>query len=82
MTANLPLVDPTKLASPVLIVHGEYDGIATVQDLLEFFARLPNPDRQFVILAGAAHAVALGINRAQFWHAVHGFLDMPPRLDV
>jgi pimeloyl-ACP methyl ester carboxylesterase len=82
MTANLPLVDPAKVASPVLIVHGEYDGIATVQDLLGFFARLPNPDRQFVILAGAAHAVALGINRAQFWHAVHGFLDMPPRLDV
>jgi len=82
MTANLPLVDPAKVLSPVLIVRGEYDGIATVQDLLAFFARLPNPDRQFVILAGAAHAVALGINRAQLWHAVHGFLDMPPRLDV
>ena len=82
MTANLPLVDPTKVAAPVLIVRGEYDGIATVQDLLNFFAKLPNPDRQFVILAGAAHAIAAGINRAQLWHTVHGFLAMPPRLDV
>ncbi|MGO8919816.1 MAG: alpha/beta hydrolase [Stellaceae bacterium] len=82
MTANLPLVDPTKLAAPVLIVRGEYDGIATVEDLLAFFARLPNPDRQFAILAGAAHAIGLGMNRAQLWHVAHSFLDMPPRLDV
>jgi alpha-beta hydrolase superfamily lysophospholipase len=82
MTANLPVVDPTEVKAPVLIVRGEYDGIATVQDLLEFFAKLPNPDRQFVILAGAAHAIAAGINRAQFWHVVHSFLSMPPRQDV
>ena len=82
MTAHLPLVDPARLRSPVMIVRGEYDGIATEQDLLNFFAKLPNPDRQFVILAGAAHAVALGNNRAQLWHVVHSFLSMPPRQDV
>ena len=37
MTANLPIVDPIKLGSPVLIVRGEYDGIATEEDLLNFF---------------------------------------------
>ncbi len=82
MTAHLPLIDPAKVASPVLVVRGEYDGIASVQDILNFFAKLPNPDRQFAILAGAAHAMTLGINRAQLWHTMHGFLDMPPRLDV
>jgi pimeloyl-ACP methyl ester carboxylesterase len=82
MTANLPLVDPTKVLAPVLILRGEYDGIATVQDLLNFFARLPNPDRQLAIIAGAAHAITLGINRAQLWHTMHAFLDMPPRLDT
>jgi pimeloyl-ACP methyl ester carboxylesterase len=68
--------------SPVLIVRGEYDGIASLEDVLGFFDRLPNPDRQFALLPGAAHAIALGLNRAQFWHTVHGFLDMPPRADV
>jgi len=82
MTANLPVVDPTGVKSPVLMVRGEFDGIATEQDLLAFFAKLPNTDRQFVLLAGAAHAIASGINRAQFWHVVHAFLDMPPRHDV
>lgn len=82
MTAHLPLVDPTKVHAPVMIVRGEYDGIATEQDLLNFYIKLPSPDRQFIVLAGAAHAVTLGNNRAQLWHVVHSFLSMPPRQDV
>jgi alpha-beta hydrolase superfamily lysophospholipase len=81
MTANLPIVDPLKVHSPVLIVRGEYDGIATEVDLINFYKRLPYADRQFIILPGAAHALSLGINRQQFWHVMRAFLDMPPRLD-
>jgi alpha-beta hydrolase superfamily lysophospholipase len=77
MTAHLPLVDPAKLLAPVLLLRGEYDGIATVDDLSDFFRRLPNGDRQFVILAGTAHSVVLGLHRQQFWHATHAFLTMP-----
>jgi pimeloyl-ACP methyl ester carboxylesterase len=82
MVAHLPLVDPAKLEAPVLMLRGQYDGIASLDDVLAFFARLPNPDRQFTLLAGAAHAIGLGLNRAQLWHALHAFLDMPPRADV
>ncbi len=82
MTANLPIVDPLKLQAPVIIVRGEYDGIATEEDLLNFFKRLPNPDRQFVMIPGATHAVAMGTNRQLLWHATRAFLDMPPRLDL
>ena len=57
MTANLPVVHPEKVLSPVLLVRGEYDGIATVADLEEFFNMLPNGDRQFIILPGTAHSV-------------------------
>jgi len=82
MVAHLPLVDPAKLEAPVLMLRGQYDGIASLDDVLAFFALLPNPDRQFTLLAGAAHAIGLGLNRAQLWHALHAFLDMPPRADV
>ena len=78
MTANLPVVDPAKVLAPVLLLRGEYDGIATVDDLTDFFKRLPNGDRQFVILPGAAHSLITSINRRQTWHAVHSFLEMPP----
>jgi len=81
MTANLPVVDPHKVHAPVMIVRGEHDGIASEEDLLDFFHQLPNPDRQFVVLPGAAHALVFGHNRHQLWHTVHAFLTMPPRRD-
>jgi pimeloyl-ACP methyl ester carboxylesterase len=77
MTANLPVVHPEKVLSPVLLVRGEYDGIATVADLEEFYNALPNGDRQFVILPGTAHSLALATNRHLFWHVTRAFLTMP-----
>src|SRR6202049_3806710 len=77
MTANLPVVDPKQVLAPVLLVRGEFDGIATVADLEEFFNKLPNGDRQFVILPGTAHSVVLATNRQLVWHVVRGFLTMP-----
>jgi alpha-beta hydrolase superfamily lysophospholipase len=78
MTAHLPVVDPAQVLAPVLLIRGEYDGIATVDDLVDFYKRLPNGDRQFVILPGTAHSVVWGLNRREFWHAMHAFLTMPP----
>ena len=77
MTANLPVVDPAKLSTPVLLTRGQYDGIATMADLGDFFGRLAGGDNQFVVLPDAAHALVLGKNRAQFWHVMHAFLSMP-----
>ncbi len=81
MTANLPVIDPQKIHAPVLVARGEYDGIATDADCLNFYRKLPNSDRQFVILPGMAHSLVLGLNRHQLWHVTRAFLEMPPRLD-
>ena len=77
MTSKLPLVDPKKVLCPVQLIRGEYDGIATVDDLQDFFKQLPSGDRQFVILPGMAHSVVLGKNRQVFWHAMKSFLEAP-----
>src|SRR2546423_7989694 len=82
MTANLPVVHPETVKAPVLILRGEYDGIATVDDLFEFYRRLPNGDRQFVVLPGTAHSVVLAINRQLFWHSMRAFLTQPPAVNV
>ena len=79
MTANLPVVDPARVKAPVLLVRGEHDGIATDDDLLEFYRRLPNGDRQFVVLAGAAHSLGLDLHRQRLWHVVRAFLELPDR---
>jgi pimeloyl-ACP methyl ester carboxylesterase len=77
MTAHLPVVDPARLRSPCLVVRGEYDGIASEEDLLDFYRKLPNPDRQFSILPGLAHSLSFGLNRQLFWHCARAFLEMP-----
>lgn len=82
MTVNLPVVDPAKIKAPVLIMRGQYDGIATPADILEFFEKLPSGDRQIAILPGLAHSLILGVNREQFWYGLHAFLTMPPHVNV
>ena len=77
MVANLPVIDPARILAPVMVVRGQYDGIATDADLLDFFAKLANQDRQFVVIAGAAHGLATCYNRQKFWHMAHAFLNMP-----
>jgi pimeloyl-ACP methyl ester carboxylesterase len=77
MCAHLPLVDPARISCPVLIIRGEYDGISTEEDLLDFFGKLPSKDKQFVFVSGLAHAATLGINRHKFWHVMHAFLSLP-----
>src|SRR5215813_3772062 len=47
MCSKLPIVDPAKITMPTLILRGQYDGIAAFDDLIEFFKRLPHPDKQF-----------------------------------
>src|ERR1043165_4838446 len=77
MTQSLPVVDPLKVHSPVLLVRGEYDGIATEEDLISFFTKLPNGHRQLTVLAGMAHSVVLGFNRDQLWQVTRSFLETP-----
>jgi pimeloyl-ACP methyl ester carboxylesterase len=78
MTAHLPVVDPAKIFSPVAVIRGEFDGIATMEDLWDFYRLLPNGDKQFSVIAGAAHALGTCNSRQAFWHVTEAFLTMPP----
>ena len=77
MVAKLPIVEPAALTGPVMMIRGEFDGIATMTDLLAFYSKLPNGDREFSLMPGMAHSVVWGINRQMFWHAMHAFLTSP-----
>lgn len=78
MTSKLPLVDPERIKSPTLIVRGEHDGIATMEDLLEFFRRLPIGDKRLAVLPGLAHCTTLGLKRHLVWDVVAQFFEMAP----
>jgi pimeloyl-ACP methyl ester carboxylesterase len=77
MCAKLPVVDPEKILTPTLILRGEYDGIASMEDLLEFYARLPNPDKQFSVMPGIAHASLQQKNYRIVYHLLHNFFQQP-----
>jgi pimeloyl-ACP methyl ester carboxylesterase len=81
MVSKLPLIDPEKLRVPVLMVRGEYDGISTEEDLIGFFERLANRDKQYVVVPGSAHSLVLGYDRERLWHALNAFLTAPARVD-
>jgi non-heme chloroperoxidase len=77
MCSKLPLVDPAKLIVPTLVMRGEYDGIAGFDDLVEFFKRLPNPDKQFAVMAGVSHASFQQKNYLSVYHLLHAFFSQP-----
>jgi len=77
MCSKLPLVDPAKITVPAIVMRGEYDGIAGFDDLVEFFKRLPNPDKQFAVMAGISHASFQQKNYRIVYHILHAFFTQP-----
>src|SRR5574341_199735 len=77
MCSKLPLVDPAKIPVPTIVMRGEFDGIASVEDLVEFFARQPSPDKQFAVMAGISHASFQQKNYLTAYHLLHSFFTTP-----
>ena len=77
MCNHLPVVDPTKIVVPTIVMRGEYDGIAGFKDLLNFFEALPNPDKQFAVMPGIAHASFQQKNYMIAYHILLSFFTQP-----
>jgi pimeloyl-ACP methyl ester carboxylesterase len=75
MCSRLPLVDPAKITAPTIVMRGEHDGIAAVDDLLQFFRGLANPDKQFTVMAGVSHASFQQKNYMTVYHILHGWFS-------
>ena len=77
MCSKLPLVDPKKITVPTIVMRGEFDGIAGMDDLLEFFRLLPHPDKQFTVMEGISHATFQQKNYLSVYHILHAFYSKP-----
>ena len=75
MVTILPVLDPKKNVLPTIIVRGEYDGIATESDVLDYFRSISCSEREYRLLAGATHAVCWGNQRLVAWEAIAGFFE-------
>jgi pimeloyl-ACP methyl ester carboxylesterase len=77
MCANLPVIDPEKLTVPTLLLRGQFDGIATFDDVARFFAKLPNPDKQLIVMPGIAHSSLRSKNWAIPYHLLDASFSQP-----
>ena len=77
MCSKLPLVDPAKIPVPTIILRGEYDGIAGMDDLIDFYKLLPNSDKQFSVMAGISHASFQQKNYMMVYQILYSYFTMP-----
>src|ERR1700744_2878604 len=77
MCSRLPVVDPEKITVPTLIMRGQWDGIASFEDLVAFFAKLRNTDKQFTVMPGISHASFQQKNYALVYHILASFFSQP-----
>ncbi len=77
MCSKLPLLDPKKLLAPTIILRGEFDGIASFDDLLEYYRLLPHSNKQFSLMEGISHASFQQKNYMMVYQILHGFFTMP-----
>jgi pimeloyl-ACP methyl ester carboxylesterase len=77
MCSKLPVVDPEQINVPTLILRGEFDGIAGLNDLIEFYKKLPHTNKQFSIMKGISHASFQQKNYRMVYHILHSYFTMP-----
>jgi pimeloyl-ACP methyl ester carboxylesterase len=77
MCSKLPLLDPKKLLAPTIVLRGEFDGIASFDDLLAYYRLLPNSNKQFSLMEGISHASFQQKNYMTVYQILHAFFTMP-----
>ncbi|MBV8029933.1 MAG: alpha/beta fold hydrolase [Betaproteobacteria bacterium] len=77
MTEKLPLIDPERFLVPTLILRGQWDGIATLEDVMGFFARIRNADKQLAMIP-AGHVSLRSRNWQSAYHLLDAFFSQPP----
>jgi len=77
MCSKLPVNDPARILAPTMVMRGEHDGIAAMDDLIAFFVRLPNADKQFTMMAGISHASFQQKNYRIVYAILHAWFTQP-----
>ncbi len=77
MCSKLPVCDPAKLKAATLIMRGEFDGIASFDDLVKYFTALPNADKQFIVMKGISHASFQQKNYMLCYQILYNFFTQP-----
>jgi pimeloyl-ACP methyl ester carboxylesterase len=82
MCENLPVNDPAKITVPTIVMRGQYDGIAGFADIIAFFTRLPNADKEFAVMPDIAHGSFTQMNYMRAYHILLSFFTRPEQVPL
>ena len=68
-------LDPTQVLVPTLLIHAEFDPIATPEQRASLFEALGTADREAVEVQGGDHMAFIEACRPEFLRALVGFMD-------
>ena len=74
-------LDPTQVRVPTLLLHAQFDPIATPEQRASLFHALGTPDRESLEVPGGDHMAFIESCRAEFLEALVGFVDRHRRRD-
>ena len=77
LQVEMPSGKRSKIKAATVIMRGQWDGIASMEDLLEFFNLLPNPDKTFAVMAGISHASFQQKNYLMVYQILHAYFTQP-----
>jgi len=67
--------DGEQLALPTLLLQAEFDPLADTDAHARFFAKIANPNKQWIVLAGGDHAALLETPRAKLIKSTIDFIE-------
>ncbi len=68
-------LDATKVKVPVLLLQAEFDPLADTDSHARFFVKLPNANKQWVVLANSDHAALLETAKDRLVLSVNSFVE-------
>ncbi len=60
---------------PVLVIHGQMDTSAPIQDAVGMYQTFPSPDKHLIIIPGAGHNDLMYLGFGQYFGAIRGFVN-------
>lgn len=71
---HLPIIDPKKLTTPVMVLAGEHEASFSMDDIAPLFQAIAATDKQLAVIPGGGHAVHLEKGRHRWRSTVLSFL--------
>ena len=63
------------ISVPVLVIHGEWDTLAPVEEAVSMYQEFPSPDKRLVTIPRAGHNDLLGVGVQEYFNAIRDFVS-------